>query len=87
MTQFHEGQDVEVLKEPNEFVLATEWRKAKIVGPATTGMEGMAPATPGYIIQFADGACVVFDAAHIRRRYDLTAEDIGLLHDDIAPEG
>ena len=52
MTQFHEGQDVEVWCFPDG-----EWEKAKIV------METL-PKT--YQVQFPDGSRRVFDAEHIR---------------------
>lgn len=57
MTQFHEGQDVEVWG-ANMY----PWRKAKII-------RRYEPARPGhedYRIQFSDGVRAVIDAAHIR---------------------
>jgi hypothetical protein len=57
MTQFHEGQDVEVLMAPKKHGFACE---AKIVEIAPVGH-------PAYwLVQFPDGTRAVFDAEHIR---------------------
>jgi hypothetical protein len=57
MTQFHEGQEVEV---NGEDVDMPRWEKAKIVrGPALTAGEF-------YEVQFPDGTRAVFDAEHIK---------------------
>jgi hypothetical protein len=65
--QFHEGQEVEVLKlEPEEGhpgVMRGWWRDAKIVHP----QPGTPILDPGYyVVQFRDGTRAVFDAVHIR---------------------
>ena len=61
MSQFHEGQDVEVLACLTDSKFERPgWRKAKIVrGPALTAGEF-------YEVQFPDGTRRVEDAAHIR---------------------
>ena len=69
MTQFHEGQEVEVWKEVRargtdlhqNFV--RRWCKAKIVARASD-----APVTRNrqWAVQFPDGTRVVFDVEHIR---------------------
>lgn len=57
MTQFHEGQDVEVCELlATEFIDEGRWRKAKIVG-----RHGQR-----YLVQFADRSTADFDAEHIR---------------------
>jgi hypothetical protein len=56
MTQFREGQDVEVRKR-DPYPYAHPWRKAKIV-------MGTLPDT--YLVQFQDCTRAVFDAGHIR---------------------
>jgi len=72
MTQFHEGQEVEVWG-ANMY----PWRKAKIVG--NTGKWG-APALPEndkhyFVVEFPDSKRAVFDADHIRARLPLTESD------------
>lgn len=66
MTQFHEGQEVEVVQPTNHPVEGWPgyyWRKAKIV--RDRAKSGRAPE--GYeVVQFPDGARAVFDAKHIR---------------------
>lgn len=62
MTQYHEGQEVEVWRIRNCFG-DSEWRKARIVcylPPAPEIYEG------GYEVQFRDGTRGVFAAEHIR---------------------
>jgi hypothetical protein len=63
MTQFHEGQEVEVRFRagPRDDLGGFEitWRKAKIVSFDKHG--------GGYVqVQFPDGSRAVFDAAHVR---------------------
>lgn len=67
MTQFHEGQEVEVSAEfnggmPNGF---TTWRKAKIVQIIPDGTEHW-DSRDGHEVQFPDGHRAVFNADHIR---------------------
>jgi len=60
MTQFNEGQEVEVLTDP-AFPRGTfAWRKAKIVAPTMHTHREL------YTVQFPDNSRAVFDAAHIR---------------------
>jgi hypothetical protein len=54
MTQFHEGQEVEVLDTEPPGKWHADWRKAKIVD-----------AHPPYIVEFTDGTRAGFDAEHI----------------------
>ncbi len=64
MTQFHEGQEVDVLQpinHPIEGYPGTYWRKAKIVGWTACRNQ-----TPRYEVQFHDGARAMLDAAYIR---------------------
>jgi hypothetical protein len=62
MTQFHEGQEVEVrIKAPTQD--GGYWRKAKIV---RCDNKGLYPAPYPYIVEFQDGTRAVFDAEHIR---------------------
>jgi hypothetical protein len=69
MTQFHEGQEVEVGKQtaiaPHRGIYATEWGKATIVRrivrrPYDTSRPD------GYEVEFHDGTRDIFDADHIR---------------------
>jgi len=59
MTQFHEGQEVEVL-----FQATNWWRKAKII------CQDRAPGYRGWHVQFPDGTHGVFYAEHIRATPD-----------------
>jgi len=60
MTQFHEGQNVEVADPNTDFGV---WLKAKIVRePTTTALD----KHPLYQVEFPDGKRAVFDAEHIR---------------------
>lgn len=61
LTQFHEGQEVEVRRvtEKNDVI----WRKAKIVTRGF-GDDIITPRT--FEVVFADGSRAVFDADHIR---------------------
>jgi hypothetical protein len=61
MTQFHEGQEVEVATHSPE-LMKTGWRKAKIVYKTKLMHEDRA----GYAVQFPDGTRGVFSAEHIR---------------------
>ena len=77
MTQFHEGQEVEVAKAwkncPSTHCERSQecrsphecngWRKAKIIRMAP---DGGAIFNPVYEVQFPDGRRAVFDAEHIR---------------------
>jgi hypothetical protein len=60
MTQFHEGQEVEVTRR-DPSIPNWNWRNAKIaqrrVGKGTYC---------NYMVEFPDGTSAVFDAAHIR---------------------
>ena len=60
MTQFHEGQDVEVWG-ANMY----PWRKAKIIA-AELHRGALGVPTGAYIVQFPDGTHDVFDEADIR---------------------
>jgi hypothetical protein len=63
MTQFHEGQEVEVLTDP-AFPRGTyAWCKAKIVALTPYGNDG---TTGHWHVQFPDGSRGAFDADHIR---------------------
>ena len=67
MTQFHEGQDVEVyypFSRSNE--ASWPWCKAKIVRRDTITYCDCQQYNDGYEVQFPDGSRAVFDAAHIR---------------------
>ena len=72
MTQFHEGQEVEVLRIPPS-AHTWIWRKAKI-----EGMHG-----DKYLVRFADGAYADFGADHIRTAVAIKADyvDFGDWHD------
>jgi len=67
MTQFHEGQEVEVATLVAGYALkqdeAGRWRKAKIVArlvnDRTTNLQR-------YEVQFPNGSRAIFDAEHIR---------------------
>lgn len=61
MTQFHEGQEVEV-QEYHIGLSRRYWHKAKIVRKNPTN---------NWVVEFADGKRVVSDAEHIRH----TTED------------
>jgi hypothetical protein len=70
MTQFHEGQEVEVCVHrtaPSVSSNPTEWRKATILG----ALPGKLPDGKNrhYYVQFPDGSRAVFDEAHIRPEY------------------
>jgi len=69
MTQFHEGQEVEVKWRDG---IRYGWKKAKIVWQATS----CAPGNPKcYEVEFPDGASATFDADHLRARLPLTEGD------------
>ena len=73
MTQFHEGQEVEVgvLVPPGaHHAFFMEWRKAKIVGRDTVNYCACDVCNSGWLVQFPDNTRDVFDAEHIRA--DLT---------------
>ena len=62
MTQFHEGQEVEVVRirgYPRPFRV---WDRAKVV----TCLDQTAAEPNLYVLQFPDGTRSVFDAEHIR---------------------
>ncbi len=59
MTQFHEGQEVEV-RVSEDGQIYREWRKAKIAYPVKGNF------AHSYFVQFPDGTRVVFDTEHIR---------------------
>jgi len=63
MTQFHEGQEVEVWKQPREDYQQPCWRKAKIAWQTTS----CAPGNPKcYEVEFPNSTRAVFDADRIR---------------------
>lgn len=63
MTQFHEGQEVEVLLVAKDIGDNAHWIKAKIVWKVTS----CAPGNPKcYEVEFPDGARAVFDEERIR---------------------
>jgi hypothetical protein len=67
MTQFHEGQEVEVLRSGwSDGKLKThgrQWHKAKIMHEDEFYM----PYKNRYVVAFPDGTRAVFDTDHIRR--------------------
>lgn len=71
MTQFHEGQEVEVARDVGGMFPYKNWRKAKLIRMAP---DGGAIFNPVYEVQFpepngkydVDGTRAVFDAEHIR---------------------
>jgi hypothetical protein len=64
MTQFHEGQEVLVLRYDNG-ADRRSWGTAKIIQIIPDGTEHW-DARDGYEIEFSDGTRAVFDADHIR---------------------
>lgn len=88
MTQFHEGQEVEVQIEvalgdaydaPMSTATEMRWRKAKIVEWAGADQAIYNPPER-WIVQFPDGSRAVFDAEHIRAVATLgqkVARDLG----------
>ena len=70
MTQFHEGQEVEVWEvaaSAREMVNHYTWRKAKIVG--ITRIDPQANDEPvEYDAEFPDGTRRIFHANHIRTK-------------------
>jgi len=60
MTQFHEGQEVEVAPLSEMF---GAWRKAKIV---EVDQRAVQTSPIKHLVEFADGTRGVFDADHIR---------------------
>jgi hypothetical protein len=63
MTQFHEGQEVEVALGKRRWDDGKYWRKAKIVCPAFPA-DKHGPEM--FDVEFPDGTVAVFDADHIR---------------------
>ena len=61
MTQFHEGQEVEVRIDGPDDQGGVTWRKAKIVRPDMTDNW-----LPGQLVEFADGTRAVFATNCIR---------------------
>jgi len=70
MTQFHEGQDVDVYRPTPSGTLAGQWCKAKIV-KLWNSAHGHFDRPDDYKVKFADGTHAVFDADHIRARLPL----------------
>lgn len=72
MSEYHEGQEVEVQihnalpKRPDPYL--DEWRKGKIVeiGGTALGWPEKQLTVLHFTVQFPDGTRAVFDAAHIR---------------------
>jgi hypothetical protein len=73
MTQFHEGQEVEVLCDDEQGRSMMFWRKAKIVPSAL-------PDGVHHCVQFPDGTRAVFDAMHIRAAEHRDTFDLMLDH-------
>jgi hypothetical protein len=66
MTQFHEGQEVEIYWEFKR--RAERWHKAKIVEPPRSAYSTQCQ------VEFPDGTRGVFDADHIRAVADRAAD-------------
>jgi len=65
MSEFHEGQEVEV-RVSEDGQIYREWHKAKIIPHV---YDSVTAKTPGlYRVQFPDGTSCVFDTAHIQKR-------------------
>lgn len=67
MTQFHEGQEVEVWKtvrRPGADYTGQRWCKAKIVAQFTNDR---VTNISRYEVRFPDGKRTLFDATHIRK--------------------
>ena len=60
MTQFREGQEVEVVRLKGQVALraSEDWRKAKIREPRPNGTD--------WVVTFLDGTMAIFDATDIR---------------------
>lgn len=73
MTQFNEGQEVEVRHElaDGKWAASYGWSKAKIM--AGTELS----STEKFVVEFADGTRAVFDADHIRAVEKPTRDDNG----------
>jgi len=68
MTQFHEGQDVEVETCSHDLEIAypaagCRWRKAKVVNDDCIARKD---GLHCYLVQFPDGTRAIFDAEHVR---------------------
>jgi hypothetical protein len=65
MTQFHEGQEVEVWGDiyPKSGGRLTDWRKAKILNDDCIARKD---GVHCYTVQFPNGTRAVFDTEHIR---------------------
>jgi hypothetical protein len=70
MTQFHEGQEVEVattaLESRGGRAYTRKWRKARIDYRNCIAIEGPLPRKEKWHVIFADGTRGVFDEDHIR---------------------
>lgn len=76
MTQFHEGQDVEVRMRTSPRGYQVDWRKARIVSVhAGNGFETD-------IVEFPNGVQLAYDSASIRavKTSTMTADDNGRIY-------
>lgn len=76
MTQFIEGQEVEVqtaakiLEGKKVSFDATHWCRAKIIYYSESGVD------EGYTVEFADGTRAVFDANHVREDHGSEGQEV-----------
>jgi hypothetical protein len=64
MTQFYEGQEVEVTRPPYNDHESKHWRKATIA--ESHSIEGVHPGKDYYSVLFANGERAVFSALQIK---------------------